>query len=150
MPKSRVPKTRMFREFSRIKARFINHEGMQNIYMATRYYDDVLDLRPNNLQMMCYMYELEFFTLNHIADKFNRNGDGMARRNFPQLRNADLIYKHFNKLTPSNTREDHIFRDETKYNYRVRWALTQKGRMYVSRYYRMCNGTETIPYSSDS
>ena len=100
----------------------------------------------NNLHMMCYMYELEFFTLKHISEKFNRHEGGVARRNFPQLKNANLIYKHFDKLTPSNTREDHIFRDETKYNYRVRWGLTQKGRMYVSRYYRMCDGTETIPY----
>lgn len=146
MPKSRVGKSRMFREYSRIKPRYINHEGMQNIYMATRYFDEVLDLRSNNLHMMCYMYELEFFTLKHISEKFNRHEGGVARRNFPQLKNADLIYKHFDKLTPSDTREDHIFRDETKYNYRVRWGLTQKGRMYVSRYYRMCNGTETIPY----
>lgn len=150
MPKSKVGKSRMFREYSKIKPRYINHEGMQNIYMAFRYFDEVLDLRPNNLQMMCYMYELEFFTVKHIAEKFQRNQEGFVRRNFPQLKHAGLIYKHFNKLTPSDTREDHLFRSETKYNYRVRWGLTQKGRMYVSRFYRFCDGSEAIPSPSVS
>ena len=31
--------------------------------------------------------------------------------------------------------EDHLFRDETKFNYRVRYALSQKGRMAVQRFY---------------
>lgn len=150
MPKSNVGKSRMFREYSRIKPRYIAHTGMQSIYKATRYFDRSLGLKPNNLHMMCYMYELEFFTVKHIAEKLERNYEGLVRRNFPQLRNAGLIYKHFNKLTPSDTREDHIFREETKYNYRVRWGLTQKGRMYVTRYYRMCDGTESIPSASDS
>ncbi len=47
-----------------------------------------------------------------------------------------LVYKHFDKLTPSDTLEDHLFREETKYNYRVRYAITQKARLLVQRFYR--------------
>ena len=46
------------------------------------------------------------------------------------------LYKHFDKLTPSNTYEDHLFREETKFNYRVRYALTQKARLMVQKIYR--------------
>ena len=28
-----------------------------------------------------------------------------------------------------------LFRDETKYNYRVRYAITQKARLFVQRFY---------------
>jgi hypothetical protein len=150
MPKSAVGKSRMFREYSRMKPRFIKHRGMQNLYHAERYFIKELGVPRTNLQMMCYMYELEFFTLKHIAKHFGMNEGGLARRNFPDLKHGDFIYKHFNKLTPSDTREDHIFRSETKYNYRVRWGLTQKGRLYVTRFYRMCAGEETIPGSSGS
>jgi hypothetical protein len=51
-----------------------------------------------------------------------------------------LIYKHFDKLTPSDSREDHLFRDETKFNYRVRYALTQRGRIIVQQIYRNLEG----------
>jgi len=47
-----------------------------------------------------------------------------------------LMYKHFDKLTPSQNMDDHLFREETKYNYRVRYALSQKGRLLVQRFYR--------------
>jgi len=47
-----------------------------------------------------------------------------------------MIYKHFERLTPSQTAEDHLFRDETKYNYRVRYAITQKARLLVQAFYR--------------
>lgn len=47
-----------------------------------------------------------------------------------------LVYKHFDKLTPSKEMDDHLFREETKYNYRVRYAITQKARLLVQRFYR--------------
>ena len=46
------------------------------------------------------------------------------------------LYKHFDKLTPSQSMEDHLFREETKMNYRVRYALSQKGRLLVQAFYR--------------
>ena len=49
--------------------------------------------------------------------------------------NKGYIYKHFDKLTPSDTYEDHLFRDETKYNYRVRYAITQKARIKVQAFF---------------
>ena len=56
--------------------------------------------------------------------------------------NEGYIYKHFDKLTPSETYEDHLFRDETKFNYRVRYALTQKARNMVQRVYRNLEGVD--------
>ncbi len=54
-----------------------------------------------------------------------------------ELVNGGYVYKYFDKLTPSGTYEDHLFRDETKFNYRVRYALTQKGKMLVGRFYSL-------------
>ena len=53
---------------------------------------------------------------------------------YPMVK-QDLIYKHFDKLTPSRELEDHMFREETKFNYRVRYALTQRARLLVQRFY---------------
>jgi len=61
--------------------------------------------------------------------------DNLADRLIYPMLKEGYLYKHFDKLTPSQTMEDHLFRDETKYNYRVRYALSQKGRMAVQRFY---------------
>lgn len=53
---------------------------------------------------------------------------------YPMVREG-YLYKHFEKKTLSESREDHLFREETKYNYRVRYALSQKGRLMVQRFY---------------
>jgi len=58
---------------------------------------------------------------------------------FPLVK-EEYIYKHFDRLTPSQSREDHIFRDELKINYRVRYALTQKARLLVQRFYKNLDG----------
>ena len=63
------------------------------------------------------------------------NHDNLANRVIYPLVKKDLLYKHFDKLTPSSEMDDHLFREETKYNYRVRYALTQKGRLLVQRFY---------------
>ena len=49
--------------------------------------------------------------------------------------NMGFIYKHFDRLTPSQTAADHLFRDETKMNYRVRYTIT-KARLLVQAFYR--------------
>ena len=61
--------------------------------------------------------------------------DNLADRLIYPMLKEGYLYKHFDKLTPSQTMEDHLFREETKYNYRVRYALSQKGRMAVQRFY---------------
>ena len=61
--------------------------------------------------------------------------DNLADRLIYPMLKQGYLYKHFDKLTPSQTMEDHLFREETKFNYRVRYALSQKGRMAVQRFY---------------
>ena len=85
---------------------------------------------------MLWAYDLEFWTLDYAAKDYEYSQKKLAERVVYQLVNEGYVYKHFDKMTPSQSREDHLFRDETKYNYRVRYALTQKARLLVQRYYR--------------
>ncbi len=84
---------------------------------------------------MLWAYDLEFWTLDYAAEDYGMNKKKMADRIVYPLVKEDFLYKHFDKMTPSATREDHLFREETKYNYRVRYALSQKGRLMVQRFY---------------
>lgn len=85
---------------------------------------------------MLWAYDLEFFTLKHASDDFGISSKKIGVQYVYPLVKEGVLYKHFDKMTPSNTREDHLFREETKYNYRVRYALTQRGRIIVQQIYR--------------
>lgn len=84
---------------------------------------------------MLWAYDLEFWTLDYAAEQYGYSKKKIGERIVYPLMSEGLVYKHFDKLTPSETYEDHLFRDETKFNYRVRYALTQKARLLVQRFY---------------
>jgi len=88
------------------------------------------------MNFLLWAYDLEFFTLRYASEDYDYSEKKLAERIVYPLVNQGYIYKHFDKLTPSDTAEDHLFREETKYNYRVRYAITQKARLLVQAFYR--------------
>jgi len=136
MPKSTVKKTRLFREFSMLPEKYVKHNHLKNLRSATNdFLDTNPDLTKSYLYLLLFVYDLEFFTISWVAEEYGMNRKNLADRMIYPLLALGYFYKHFDKLTPSQTLEDHLFRDETKYNYRVRYALSQKGRMAVQRFY---------------
>jgi hypothetical protein len=136
MPKSTVKKTRLFREFSMLPEKYVKHNHLKNLRSATNdFLDANPDLTKSYLYLLLFVYDLEFFTISWVAEEYGMNRKNLADRMIYPLLALGYLYKHFDKLTPSQTLEDHLFRDETKYNYRVRYALSQKGRMAVQRFY---------------
>lgn len=136
MPKSAVRKTRLFREFSKLPEKYVKHNHLKNLRSATNdFLDSNQDLTKSYLHLLLFLYDLEFFTIDYVASEYGMNKKNLADRMIYPLVLAGYLYKHFDKLTPSQTLEDHLFRDETKYNYRVRYALSQKGRLAVQRFY---------------
>jgi hypothetical protein len=89
-----------------------------------------------------WAYDLEFFTLKYASENYGISYKKIGQEYVYPLVKEGILYKHFDKLTPSDTYEDHLFRDETKFNYRVRYALTQRGRLIVQRIYSNLEGTD--------
>jgi hypothetical protein len=135
MPRSQVKKTRMFRDFSKMPSRFVKNNYLKNLKSATEEFVEGSEITKSYLYFMLFVYDLEFFTISWVANEYGMNKKNLADRMIYPLVSMGYIYKHFDKLTPSQTLEDHLFRDETKFNYRVRYALSQKGRMAVQRFY---------------
>lgn len=135
MPRSQVKKTRMFRDFSKLPTRFVKNNYLKNIKNALEAFINNDELTKSYLYFMLFVYDLEFFTISWVAEEYGMNKKNLADRMIYPLVSMGYLYKHFDKLTPSQTLEDHLFRDETKFNYRVRYALSQKGRMAVQRFY---------------
>ncbi len=136
MPKSTVKRSRLFRDFSKLPDKYVKHNYLKNLRSATNeFLESSPDLTKSYLHLMLFLYDLEFFTIDYVASEYGMNRKNLADRMIYPLVIAGYLYKHFDKLTPSQTLEDHLFRDETKYNYRVRYAMSQKGRLAVQRFY---------------
>ena len=130
----------MFREVSKLPSRFVKQNYLKNLRSATNeFLEGHQDLTKSYLQLLLFIYDLEFFTIAWLAENYGMNRKNLADRMVYPLVASGYLYKHFDKLSPSQTREDHLFRDETKFNYRVRYALSQKGRLAVQRFYNALN-----------
>jgi len=125
----------MFRDFSKLPTRFVKNNHLKNLKNALEEFTSNGEITKSYLYFMLFVYDLEFFTISWVADEYGMNKKNLADRMIYPLVSMGYLYKHFDKLTPSQTLEDHLFRDETKFNYRVRYALSQKGRMAVQRFY---------------
>jgi|TARA_R110001592_G_scaffold246029_1_gene507642 hypothetical protein len=135
MPKSQVKKSKLFRESSKLSEKYVKHNYLKNIRNVKAEFVSKNAIVGSWLDLMLWLYDLEFFTINYVAEEYGMYKDNLADRLIYPMLKEGYLYKHFDKLTPSQTMEDHLFREETKYNYRVRYALSQKGRMAVQRFY---------------
>ena len=135
MPKSEVKKSKLFRESSKLPSRYVKHNYLKNIRNVKAEFILQNDIVGSWIDFMLWVYDLEFFTIKYAAEEYGMYKDNLADRLIYPMLKQGYLYKHFDKLTPSQTMEDHLFREETKYNYRVRYALSQRGRMAVQRFY---------------
>ena len=149
MPKSEVARSKMFRDFSVIKDRYIKANYLKYWSLAIRDMSMNYDLKESEVRFMLFAYDLEFFTLDYMAKSYFYQKHNLYQRLVNPLLRKGYIYKHFDKLSPSNTREDHLFREEQKMNYHVRYALSQTGRLMVSKFYRKIEGDEQINVPED-
>ena len=140
MPKSRIPRERLFRDFAKQDRIYIKKNYLKNLKVIKNKYAKKLGMDFSKIEFLLRGYYLQFFTLDYASKDFETSKSNIGKRYVYPLVNAGYIYKHFDKLTPSDTYEDHLFRDETKYNYRVRYAITQKARLFVQRFYKELEG----------
>ena len=140
MPKSRVPKKRLFRDFALQDKKYILRNHLKRLKQVKRNINKNTALSFSEVEFLLWGYDLQFFTIDFASKDMGMNKNNTQNRFIYPMVKKGYLYKHFDKLTPSNTYEDHLFRDETKYNYRVRYALTQKARLLVQRVYRELEG----------
>ena len=81
MPKSTVRKTRLFREFSKLPEKYVKHNHLKNLRNAT---NDFLESNPeltkSYLQLLLFLYDLEFFTIDYVASEYGMNKKNLADR----------------------------------------------------------------------
>tara|TARA_R110000851_G_scaffold9800_10_gene36210 strand:+ start:1641 stop:2063 length:423 start_codon:yes stop_codon:yes gene_type:complete len=136
MPRSQVSKKKLFREFSKQDKLYVKRNYLKNLKTIKEKYVQSTGLDFTKIEFLIWAYDLQFFTLDYMSKNFGVSKSNVSKRYISPLTKGEYLYKHFDRLTPSATYEDHLFRDETKHNYRVRYAITQKARLLVQRVYR--------------
>ena len=150
MPKSRVSRKKLFREFSKIDPKFIQRNDLKNITFLYMDAERNFGLNSTDIEFLFFVYDLEFWTMDYVGKAMMRSKEQLRKKQLYKLKELGLVYKHFDKLSPSNAEQDMFFREENKFNYRVRYALSQKGRLLVARLYRKMNGEEPFRLSLPS
>lgn len=128
-------KKKMFREFSVVDQKYIKKNYLKNLRNSFQDFCENKDIFPKELNFMLWAYDLDFFTIKYASEKYKMDKKRMGDHIIFPLMREKYIYKVYDKLTPSQTMEDHLFREETKYNYRVRYSLTKKARILVQAFY---------------
>jgi len=126
----------MFRDFAKQDTKYIKRNNLKRLKQIRHKVQKEWDVSFADLEFLLWGYDLQFFTIDYASKDLDYNKTNLSNRIIYPLQSKGMLYKHFDKLTPSQTLEDHLFRDETKYNYRVRYALTQKARLLVQTFYR--------------
>lgn len=126
----------MFREFLHKDKNYTEQNILYRYRELSDRFKKKYDLNQTQLDFLFWGYNYEFFTIKKASEDMNLNYKHTEKRIIYPLRNKDLIFNYFNKLTPSVNMDDHLFREETKFNYRVRYAITQRARNIVNRFYR--------------
>ena len=82
----------------------MKHNHLKNLRSATNdFLDSNPDLTKSYLHLLLFLYDLEFFTIDYVASEYGMNRKNLADGMIYPLVIAGYLYKHFDKLTPSQT-----------------------------------------------
>lgn len=130
-------KKRLFREVSFLKKNRVGRNYLKNLYSVRRETCKRSGVTQPQLNFMLWCYDKEFWTTLYAVDDYKMSKDHLEKTIIWPLTNSEYIFKYFNRLTPPKSgHDDHLFREENHFNYRVRYAITQKARLFVQRFYR--------------
>lgn len=137
MPKSTVSSKKLYREFSKLNERYVGRNFLKNLRFAYEVMYDKYNITPGQVEFLLFVYDLEFFTIRYLGSQWGVDSGKLAERVIYPCVNMGYVYKHFDKMTPPEDHVDQMMRKENKFNYRVRYALSQQGRLMVQRFYRI-------------
>ena len=135
MRKRKTSRKKMFRDFLYQDTKDLQSTYLKRLQQSRRAFSND-DIYFAELEFLMWAYDLQFFTIKWAADQLDLNSNNFANRYIYPLLSKGYIYKHFDRLTPSDTAEEHIFREATQSNSRVRNAITQKAPITVQPLYR--------------
>ncbi len=73
MPKSKVPKKRMFRDFSRQDKKYIKRNNLKRLKQMRQKVRSQWEISFSDLEFLLWGYDLQFFTIDYAAQDLEMN-----------------------------------------------------------------------------
>lgn len=120
------------------------------VWHANKFIKAKYNLIPIQIEFILFAYDLEFFTIEWMAQQlvksYNQTKDWLTVK----LRKKGLLFDYFSKDDVDIHKDTSMwFRDENKWNYRKRYALTQEGRMVADEWRAIACGNTKVDLDYD-
>jgi hypothetical protein len=115
------------------------------VWHADRFIKQQYGLQPMYVQFLIYAYDLEFFTIEWMAKQLSKSYNQTKDWLTVKMRKKGLLFDYFSPRDIRIHQDTSMwFRDENRWNYRKRYALTQEGRMIADRWKAIASGREKV------
>lgn len=142
---ARHHKGRKIREFSYLNDRYVNKNYLKYYKHAIRDVSAKTGLTMNEINVLLFMYDYEFFTRKHIAKALHQNMLKFYERVLQPLMKKEMIERiYYRSDLDKASMEQLAFLKYNRSNYKARYQITQKARLIVQRFYRKLQGDEVI------
>ena len=140
MPKSKVHKKKLHREFLPLQEKYVRHNDIKYFSLAMRDMVEHTDLTRAELEFMLYVYDLEFFEITWVARTYNQSRKKVYERIILSLKKKGHLTEYYNHKKDEDAQRFQLSRTASKL------SLSHKGRHAVQRLYRKMYGDEEIKY----
>ena len=115
------------------------------VWHADRFIKQQYGLLPMHTQFLLFAYDIEFFTIEWMAKQLSKSYNQTKDWLTVKLRKQGLLFDYFSSEDVHLHKDASMwFRQENKWNYRKRYALTQEGRMIADRWKAIASGKEKV------
>ena len=140
MPKSKIHKKKLHREFLPLQDKYVRHNDIKYFSLAMRDMVENTDLTRAELEFMLYVYDLEFFEITWAARTYNQSRKKLYERVILSLKKKGYLAEYYNHKKDETSQRFNLSRTASKL------SLSHKGRHAVQRLYRKMYGDEDIKY----
>ena len=90
MPKSKVPKKRMFRDFSRQDKKYIKRNNLKRLKQMRQKVRSQWEISFSDLEFLLWGYDLQFFTIDYAAQDLEMNKTNLSNRVIYPYKRLDI------------------------------------------------------------
>tara|TARA_R110000796_G_scaffold23944_2_gene68499 strand:- start:907 stop:1263 length:357 start_codon:yes stop_codon:yes gene_type:complete len=100
-------------------------------------------LTMNEINVLVFMYDYEFFTSDHLAEALYQSPRKFKNKILYPLQKREWIEKAFDKTKVNEMSfSEALFHERS--HYKNRYTITQRARLTVQKFYRKLEGQEEI------
>ena len=78
MPRSKISKKRMFRDFALQDSKYIKRNYLKKLKNVKRLMVKVSNLRFSHIEFLLWAYDLQFFTIDYASEELDMNKNNLV------------------------------------------------------------------------